>query len=151
MVDLLRGRLKSGKFPYVVESAVLRGSLVANAVMAAEEEGLVDGTIALCEVVVKASSNVVKLIGVVGESEFVPFVSTVGSLASAIIAQASAVGENDKHVLEAGRRAASVQAMIDTLVDVQFPSSNPSFVNIIEVLGKISGETRIRGEGGGAG
>ena len=31
VVDLLGRRLKSGKFPYVVESAVLRGSLLLNA------------------------------------------------------------------------------------------------------------------------
>ena len=111
------------------------------AVADAENDGDATNVVRLAEVVVRGASdlvlNLIRTSAELSEHDAVPFVGAAGCIVRLVIQQAEAVGENDEYVLEASRRAVAVQSVVDSLQQAEFPTSSPSFVNILDTLAQV--------------
>lgn len=96
----------------------------------------------LVEVVCIGVSVLVKGVADLSEHQAVPFVSTAGCIVRVIVEHAEAVGDNDEHVLEAGRRAQAVGIVITTLAHADFPIEHAIYVQILEVLAQVNDPAR---------
>ena len=91
----------------------------------------------LGEVMLSGVSTLVKTAADVAEHDSVPFLSGALFIVKGIMEQAAAVGENEEHVAEAGRRAHAVESIVNTLSEAQFPPDDPSFKQILEELAQV--------------
>jgi len=103
--------------------------------MAAEEATAALETLA--DVAVSGVSTLVRVTAELAEHDAVPFLWVVKTIAGKIVEHAQAVSDNEKHVVEAGRRAAATQAVLDTLQGASFPATHPAYVAIVEALAQM--------------
>ena len=115
---------------------------------AADEGGASTPYGSLADITVRGVSALVRTTANLAEHDAVPFISALAVIVQKIMEHAAAVGENEQHVIEAGRRAEAVRAVLSTLQAAEFPTEHPAYVRILESLAEIEVYARKWGDTG---
>ena len=110
---------------------------VSHTMAAADDGGALAPHGRLADITVRGVSALVRTTANVAKHDAVPFLSALAVIVQKIMEHAAAVGENNQHVVEAGRRAEAVRAVLSTLQAAEFPTEHPAYVRILESLAEI--------------
>ena len=110
---------------------------VSHTMAAADEGGASTPYGSLADITVRGVSALVRTTANFAGHDAVPFLSATAVIVQKIMEHAAAVGENNQHVVEAGRRAEAVRAVLSTLQAAEFPTEHPAYVRILESLAEI--------------